>query len=135
MMSLSWNGETARINPEQYNEYEKVFGDNIEIFEENAVIVNKNAYEIGGVIKYFIFTWENIVTDTDVETLKYFNKQKINTSNPMILNTNDGKYKVVFANIGDDRCKFVFSGISDPETGERLYTEGSLTLIAIEKER
>jgi len=56
MMSLTWNGKTARINPEQYNEYEKVFGDNIEIFEENAVIVNKNAYEIGGVIKYFIFT-------------------------------------------------------------------------------
>ena len=134
MFSLTYKGKTATFTPETFDIHKQSYGSPQGIDEDFGILWDESI-KTGGVFRYFIFIWETLVK-ADVETLEQFLIMNPKVKDPMTLVTPEGKYKVVFAPIGQERCQFIDSGLpKDPETSKKIYSEGSLTLMEIEKLR
>jgi hypothetical protein len=117
------------FKPAKYEDYKKHVGKITEIRDTDAVIVDNWEYERGGVLKFFLMTFDLLPEEKVKLFWKILEKQP-RVSNPAYLYWDDGvKYPVVFAEIGDEKCKFEES-IRDYQTGDRFF-KGTVALVEI----
>lgn len=136
MINLRYTDDDGTINanllPDNFEKYQKSYGESVEMIPRFGIIVDNYGYESGGVFNYFLMTWE-FADKGQVDVLNQLLRKNPKTLSPMILTWKDGsKHKVVFAPIGEDKCLFAESTI-DIKTNEKFYS-GQCALIEITKE-
>ena len=126
-MRIEFDNIKFEFNPAKYEDYKKHVGKITEIRDTDGVIVDNWEYERGGVLKFFLMTFELLEEEKVKLFWKLLEKQPT-VKNPAYLHWNDGvKYPVVFAEIGEEKCKFEES-IKDVETGTR-YFKGTVVFV------
>lgn len=132
MMNLKKDSINVNLTPDDFERFFKNYGETTEINETLGIIEDKYLGEMGGTFNYFLLAW-NWATEEEVSGLKQLLVSNPMVESPMTLTWHDGgKYKVVFAPIGESKCLFEKSVIN-PNTNEAMYT-GIVALIEITRE-
>jgi len=132
MINITLGDDSINLTPQDYEKYAKSYGEATEMNPELGIIEDKYAGETGGVFNFFLMTW-NFATQDEVDSLKKILVATPTVENPARITWHDGsKHKVVFAQIGEQKCLFEKSVI-DNQTGTTYY-EGTAAFIEITKE-
>ena len=132
MINITFGDDFINLNPQEYEKYAKSYGEATEMNPELGIIEDKYTNEVGGVFNYFLMSW-NFATQDEVDGLKRILVGTPTVENPARITWHDGtKHKVVFAQIGEQKCMFDES-VVDAETGTAYYI-GGCAFIEITKE-
>lgn len=132
MINVLYGNYNVNLTPQDFEKYPKSYGEATEMNPELGIIEDKYENERGGVFNYFLMSW-NFAEQDEVDGLKKILVATPCVETPAKLTWHDGsKHYVVFAQIGEDKCRFDKS-IEDIATGTKLY-EGSCAFIEITKE-
>ena len=130
-MKIEFNNISFDFEPAKYEDYKKHVGKITEIRDKDGLIADNWEHERGGVLKFFLMSFE-LLEEEKVKLFWKILEGQPTTKNPAYLYWNDGvKYPVVFAEIGDDKCKFEES-LKDIDTNTK-YFKGTVALVEIAK--